>query len=168
MDIVRKKTSLFFSHKSLWVLTLLLLMINSHLSGLSMSPEKLQEKRLKLAESAKSYIGCPYRYGAVGPNSFDCPGFVSFVVKEVFNIKLPHSSSDIYEVCTKIKKEDLDIGDLVFFQASAKSGITHIGIYIGNNEFVSALSIGSNIGVKISDMNSEYWRARFYAVGRLP
>ena len=135
--------------------------------GSSSSPVKAKAKREKLVESALEYVGAPYKYGSTGPKSFDCSGFTSFIIKKNLNIKLPRRSEDIYNSCHHVEKGELEIGDLVFFKASKNSGITHVGIYIGDDKFISALSDGPRTGVQVSSMNGRYWGPRFYGVGRL-
>lgn len=166
MIISGKKKSRCFV-KGYFVFIVFCFFISADLFGASMSPGKAKDKREKLVESAMEYLGAPYRYGSTGPKSFDCSGFVSFIVKKNLNVKLPRRSGDIYNSCEIVDKDELEVGDLVFFKAGAKTGITHVGIYIGNDKFISALSDGPKTGVQISSMVGRYWKPRFYGVGRL-
>lgn len=111
-----------------------------------------------IAETAKKYAGSRYRYGANGPDAFDCSGFVQFIYGQ-FGIELPRSSSDQASVGTKVSKDELQVGDIVVFSNTYRSGPSHTGIYLGNNKFIHAST--SRKGVIISDLNSNYYRKHF-------
>ncbi|WP_071393448.1 C40 family peptidase [Bacillus tuaregi] len=113
---------------------------------------------------AKNYIGVPYVFGGTTPSGFDCSGYIRFVFENV-GINLPRISADQYNAGTKISKAELQPGDLVFFQKTYnKAGITHSGIYIGNNEFISATS---SKGIKIDSLSSSYWGPKYYGATRV-
>lgn len=153
--------------KSALSVVFVFLLLCSNLCGASSSSSIIRQKRAYLVKTAKQYIGAPYKYGSSGPKSFDCSGFVSFLMRKCFYIKLPRSSPDIYAVCKKINKKDIEIGDLVFFSSGGASDIFHVGIYIGGNKFISALSTGSRKGVQVSVLNGSYWKSKYYAAGRV-
>ncbi|TYR76011.1 hydrolase [Rossellomorea vietnamensis] len=115
----------------------------------------------KVAESAKSYLGTPYVFGGSSPAGFDCSGFILFIYKK-FSISLPRTSADQFGSGDKVAKADLKAGDLVFFQNTYKKGISHTGIYIGNNNFISA----ANGGVQIDSINDPYYWGPKYAGAR--
>jgi len=109
---------------------------------------------------AKSKIGSKYESTKAGPNTFDCSGFVFYTFKEN-NISLPRTSRNQAEVeGTKLTKEELQIGDLVFFDTSNKGHVNHSGIYIGNGEFIHASS-GKAYGVTISNLISGWYKDKF-------
>lgn len=95
---------------------------------------------------AMSKIGTPYRYGAAGPNAFDCSGLVQWSFKQA-GMTLPRVAAAQAGVGTRIAKADLQRGDLVFFYAP----ISHVAIYIGDGKVVHASTAGQP--VKISDLN---------------
>jgi len=113
---------------------------------------------------AKSYIGVPYLYGGTTPSGFDCSGFIRFIYEKL-GINLPRVSADQYNTGTKVSKAELQPGDLVFFEKTYnKAGITHSGVYIGNNEFISATS---SKGIKIDSLSSSYWGPKYYGATRV-
>lgn len=94
---------------------------------------------------AMSKIGAPYRWGAAGPNAFDCSGLVNWAFKSA-GVSLPRTSRAMSRVGRPVAKSDLRPGDLVFFYRP----VSHVGIYIGNGKVVNALN--SRTPVKISDI----------------
>ncbi len=108
--------------------------------------------------SAYSLEGTPYSYGATGPRSFDCSGFVQYVYK-ANGITLPRIACDQANVGTTISKSDLMPGDLVFFGYYGSSSIHHVGIYLGNNQFIHASS-GSG-RVITSSLSSSYYASNY-------
>lgn len=113
----------------------------------------------KIVNIAKKYLGKPYKYGAAGPNSFDCSGFTYFVYKQV-GINLARNSSGQAKNGTKVSRSDLQVGDLLIFTVTRGSSPGHTGIYIGNNKFIHSSS-GKSKGVVITDLNSGYYNQRF-------
>lgn len=94
---------------------------------------------------AMSKVGAPYRYGAAGPNAFDCSGLVSWAYKKA-GVSLPRTSRAMASVGTPVSRAELRPGDLVFFYKP----ISHVGIYLGNGKVVHASSKKSP--VKVSDI----------------
>ncbi|MCS1352176.1 C40 family peptidase [Mechercharimyces sp. CAU 1602] len=117
-----------------------------------------QTKAQQLVSFAKGYIGVPYRYGANGPSAFDCSGFTQYVYRE-FGISLPRSSSQQKSVGSYVARDQLRVGDLLYFG----KGISHVGIYIGDGKMISAENYGTN--VRIASVASGYW-ADHYVSGR--
>jgi peptidoglycan hydrolase-like protein with peptidoglycan-binding domain len=111
-----------------------------------------------IAKTAREYLGCKYRYGGSGPSSFDCSGFTKFIY-EKFGINLPRSSSEQASIGTKVSRDELQVGDLLIFSNTYRTGPSHTGIYLGNNKFIHAST--STKGVIISDLNSDYYRKHF-------
>ena len=113
----------------------------------------------KVVSYAKSFLGKPYVWGAQGPSSFDCSGFTYYVFKNSANITLPRTSKDQSTYGTTISKKNLKVGDLVFFDTSGSNSgnVSHVGIYIGSNQFIHASS--SKGKVVISDFNNYYTNA---------
>jgi cell wall-associated NlpC family hydrolase len=108
---------------------------------------------------AISQTGVKYQYGGINPDTgFDCSGFVRYVFQQAANLTLPHGARAISQVGTNISKNELQPGDLVFFN-TLKSVYSHVGIYVGNNRFIHSPSAGGTISV--TDMNDAYWAKRF-------
>jgi cell wall-associated NlpC family hydrolase len=110
-------------------------------------PPPTRAPRSEVVSIAKRYLGAPYRWGASGPNSFDCSGFTSFVYRQV-GVSLPRTSRSQYGAGERVPRGSLQPGDLVFFG----SPIHHVGIYIGGGQYIHAPRTGDV--VKISSLAS--------------
>lgn len=117
----------------------------------------------KIINIANTKIGKPYKWGSIGPNSFDCSGFTSYIYQNGAGINLPRTSVAQSKVGSKISINQLKCGDLVFFNTSGK-GISHVGMYIGNSKFIHA---STSKGVKIDNLNSSYYKSRFVSASRI-
>ena len=114
-----------------------------------------------LYDTIETWLGTPYCYAGNSKNGVDCSGFVNELYHKVYHLNIgARNSGDIYKKITKVDKEDLIEGDLVFFRIK-KRRITHVGLYLGNGKFVHA---GASSGVTISDMSDAYYK-RYYAGG---
>ena len=123
---------------------------------------------LALMIEAEKYIGYPYVYGAANPDTgFDCSGFVCWVFRHSGVYKTKRlGANGLYSLCTDIPREEARPGDLVFFEKTMGAdvkGITHVGIYVGNNMMIHA---GDPVG--FADLKSEQWAKKIYGFGRLP
>ncbi|MEN3015065.1 MAG: C40 family peptidase [bacterium] len=108
---------------------------------------------------ALQQVGKPYVFGAAGPHCFDCSGLVYWIFKKLGR-KIPRTADAQYNVGMPVSRNQLQPGDLVFFANTYTSGISHVGIYIGNGKFVHAAN--SRKGVIISSLTEGYW-AQHYA-----
>jgi peptidoglycan DL-endopeptidase LytE len=104
---------------------------------------------------AKVLLGTPYLWGGTTPKGFDCSGFVYYAFKQTGSTIGRHSSEGYYNRSYYVHTPSP--GDLVFFENTYKKGISHLGIYLGNNEFIHA---GDN-GVAITSLNDPYWKSKF-------
>lgn len=119
----------------------------------------------ELIKEAKKWLGTKYKYGGHSKSGTDCSGFVMEVYKSVYDFKLPRSSREQQEFCKKIKKSQLKIGDLVFFTTGkSKNRVSHVGIFIGNGQFIHA---SSSKGVVISDLDQNYYIRTYHSSGRV-
>ena len=121
-------------------------------------------KASKVVALAKSKIGCPYVWGAEGPNSFDCSGLTRYVYKNAVGITIPRNSSAQASAGYAVSRSNLKPGDLVFFNTNGK-GISHVGLYIGNNEMIHSPKPGDN--VKVVKITSSYYSSRFVTARRI-
>ncbi len=123
------------------------------------------ERAREVLANALSLTGIRYKYGGNSPESgFDCSGFVRYVYQQSANLTLPHGARAISQLGKTIPKNELQPGDLVFFN-TLKSTFSHVGIYLGNNRFIHAPSSGG--GVRVEDMQDIYWQKRFNGAQRI-
>lgn len=108
----------------------------------------------KAVELIESKIGNKYVWGATGPNSFDCSGLVQYVYKNALGKNIPRTSYEQSKFGKAVDKKDLQVGDLVFFDTMGKGRVSHVGMYVGNNEFVHAANAKS--GIKKSKLTGYY------------
>ena len=132
----------------------------------SISPGQAQSMREKFVDEVKKHIGAPYEYGAVGPDSFDCSGLIYYCARESIQVQLQRTAKAIYNNVRIIPDEKREIGDLLFFKTTGDSTISHVGVYIGNNQFISAISDGQNTGTIVSSLNQDYWKGRYVSTGQ--
>lgn len=116
-----------------------------------------------LVDYALEFKGTPYKFGGTTPKTgFDCSGFLLYVFNN-FEVELPRTSVDQFKIGEKVEKKDLIKGDLVFFKNTYKKGISHSGIYVGDNKFISAKSSG----VKVESLNHSYWGPKYAGARRI-
>jgi len=114
---------------------------------------------------ALELVGIRYRRGGTNPETgFDCSGFVGHVFREGVGLILPRTSREISHSGEVIKKNELQPGDLVFFNTMRRA-FSHVGIYLGDNRFVHAPASGGE--VRVEDMATGYWGKRFNGARRL-
>lgn len=129
-------------------------------------PEALDDEVFAaIIKEAEKYLGYPYVWGGSSPStSFDCSGFVSWVIN--------HSGWDVgrlgaqglCNICTPVSSANVKPGDLVFFIGTYDTpGVSHVGIYVGNN-----MMIHCGDPISYANLNSSYWQSHFYRYGRLP
>jgi LysM repeat protein len=114
------------------------------------------EERNLFVRVVKTFLGVPYKLGGSTLRGIDCSAFVKKIY-EIFNIELPRTTREQFSVGKKVEKDQLEEGDLVFFKRRGNSA--HVGIYIGDNQFVHASSY--NRQVKIDYLDTPYYSKRF-------
>ncbi|MFZ1980290.1 MAG: NlpC/P60 family protein, partial [Smithella sp.] len=122
------------------------------------SPDEMQ----LFVKVATGFIGAPYRFGGSSLKGIDCSSFVQKIYR-IFDVTLPRNAAQQSKVGISISRENLTQGDLVFFHT--KRSLGHVGIYIGNNEFVHASS--KKKGVRIDSLNTPYYQKRFQRAVRI-
>ncbi|MGM3189426.1 bifunctional murein DD-endopeptidase/murein LD-carboxypeptidase [Dickeya dadantii subsp. dieffenbachiae] len=120
------------------------------------------EVKSKLLEQYASWKGVRYRLGGDSRKGIDCSGFVQRTFREQFGMDLPRSSYEQQDIGVQIQRNKLRPGDLVVFHAGSTG--RHMGIYIGNQQFVHA---STSIGVTISSMDDNYWKPRYREARRV-
>ena len=125
----------------------------------------LADRASELVFQAMSMIGIRYKYGGNTPESgMDCSGLVRYVFKESWGANLPRTAEEISRVGQAIDPNDLQSGDLVFYN-TLKRTFSHVGIYLGDNKFIHASSEGGQ--VRIENMDLTYWKNRFNGARRM-
>jgi len=116
----------------------------------------------KVVDYSKKFLGVPYKWGASSGKAFDCSGFVVYIMSK-FNVYLDRTASGQFNGGTKVDKDNLQPGDLVFF-TTYKKGPSHVGIYIGDNKFIHASSGVDH--VTITDLDTNYYKKRYLGARR--
>ena len=119
-----------------------------------------------LVTTALGFLGVPYRRGGTSPDTgFDCSGFVKTVYQDTLGLVLPRVAAQQAANTEKIARNDLQPGDLVFFNTMRRA-FSHVGIYIGDGKFVHAPRAGSE--VRVESLSGSYWTKRFNGARRVP
>lgn len=127
--------------------------------------QSFTDKAANLVLEAISLIGIHYRYGGNSPeHGLDCSGLVRYVFKAVQGDDLPRTAEEISKLGETVPKQDLQPGDLVFFNTLQRA-FSHVGIYLGDNKFIHAPSTGG--AVRIENMDIAYWKQRFNGARRI-
>ena len=117
-------------------------------------------------DKALDLLGVRYRWGGTRPETgFDCSGFVAHVFREGIGLDLPRSARAMSRSGEPVGKNELQPGDLVFFNTIRRRAFSHVGIYLGDNLFVHAPHRGAS--VRVEDMSARYWLKRFNGARRI-
>jgi hypothetical protein len=116
----------------------------------------------KLISFLEDWYGTPYKYGGSAKTGIDCSAFTCVMMDTVYGISLPRTSREQYSTGKKVSKSALMHGDLVFFNTTG--GISHVGVYLGNNKFIHA---STSSGVMISDLDDVYFKRRYVGATRM-
>lgn len=132
-------------------------------SGSSSGSTSTSASGTAIVAKAKQYLGVPYVWGGASPSGFDCSGFVYYVLNAV-GVSVPRSLASQQKMGVAVAKSDLQPGDVVYFQNTYTTGISHVGIYVGDGKFIHAPHSGSV--VSYADLNSTYYINHYYGARR--
>jgi len=119
----------------------------------------------QIVDRALDLIGIRYRRSGNSPRTgFDCSGFVGYVFRESVDLILPRVSREISKLGTPVAKDELEPGDLVFFN-TMRHAFSHVGIYLGDHRFIHAPRTGES--VRIGDLQERYWVKRYSGARRI-
>ena len=119
-------------------------------------------KASAIIATGKQYIGVKYVFGGTTPSGFDCSGFTQYVFAK-HGISLPRVARDQYQKGTAVSFSNLKAGDLVFFSLGKNGSVDHMGVYVGNGQFINA---SSSKGVTIYTLGS-YWKSAYVGAKRV-
>ncbi|MBK8494774.1 MAG: C40 family peptidase [Chitinophagaceae bacterium] len=126
------------------------------------SGTSVTKNRVILLIEIEKWWGTRYKYGGATEKGIDCSAYTGTLVHKLYGLVLPRTSREQYEECTKLEKDELQQGDLVFFKNGRR--ISHVGLYLGNGYFTHA---STSIGVTISHLTEEYWSRKYIGGGRI-
>lgn len=127
--------------------------------------DKAQDSAANITSYALSLIGVDYRFGGNTPDQgLDCSGLIRYVFQQATGISLPRSAREQARVGESIKRDDLQPGDLVFFN-TRRFQFSHVGLYIGDNRFIHAPSSGG--AVEVVNLDNHYWQKAFNGARRI-
>lgn len=145
-----------------------LFFVNGKSTGITPSAEALSNAdsasiRSRIISEAQKHLGTPYVWGGTTPQGFDCSGYVQYVMVKC-GISIARTTLQQVNAGSYIPKNSLQPGDLVFLQNTYREGVSHVGIYIGNNQMIHA---SSSKGVTISSLLSSYYLEHYHSARRL-
>jgi LysM repeat protein len=137
------------------------------LSNKPLKPWRSNDEKYMLVRVAKGFMGAPYKYGGETVRGLDCSAFVKKIY-DIFDVQLPRSAREQFQVGHKISKDELAVGDLVFFKTKRYVKYpTHVGIYIGDGNFIHSSSNRSKLGVKVDALSSDFYTKTYIGATRV-
>jgi len=125
------------------------------------------EPERRLRDAAQPWLGTPYKLGGNTKSGVDCSAFVKAVYNDVYGVELPRTAEEQERLGTKVARQDLQPGDLVFFRTKGMGPFfrsRHVGVYLGGGEFAQA---SGRLGVNISPLSNRYWSKKYESARRL-
>lgn len=130
---------------------------------LDMDVENITNK--VLFDEIEKWMDTRYRYGGTNERGIDCSAYTGTLLAEAYGLNVARTSREQYAESEKIEREDLQQGDLVFFNTRRRGkDVSHVGLYLGNGYFTHA---GSSTGVTISNLSDAYWSSKYIGAGRI-
>jgi probable lipoprotein NlpC len=120
--------------------------------------------RAQLIRAAQRYRGLPYRYGGMDSRGLDCSGLVFLSFRDSLQVEVPRRAEDLYHWTERLERDQIQPGDLVFFQQNGR--VFHVGIYIGEGWFFHSASSGPKTGVMYSRLDERFWSSNYAGAGR--
>ena len=118
-----------------------------------------------LVQFARAQVGKPYAWGAAGPDSFDCSGLIVYAARKALGLTMPRVAADQAFAGVHVDYANLAPGDLVFYANTYQPGISHVGIFIGNGQWITASD--EITGVIVASMDEPYWKSRYAGARRI-
>lgn len=160
--------------KKLVILCFLFIGINNYCFAGKVTPDDVEIEIIHHGSNDKignmllqsiSLIGIPYKWGGNTPTSgLDCSGFIRYIFKQSLGITLPRTANEMAKLGRSIPLDELEPGDLLFFNLNGGHRISHTGMYLGNNKFIQSPRTGKDI--QITEIN-QYYRSRFIVAKRI-
>ena len=125
---------------------------------------KSSGKAQEIVDCAMQYLGCAYVYGGSSPRGFDCSGFTSYVYAQC-GVKINRTASAQLNNGYAVSRGELQPGDLVMFNSGSRRRVTHVGIYVGNGQFIHSSAPG--VGVVIDSLNSNFYSRTYVGARRV-
>jgi len=122
--------------------------------------------RLRVIDSAKKFLGTPYRHGGVNFSGVDCSGFVYASFLDALGVSVPRTVSGLHTWTIRTSIENAQPGDLLFFKTDSTNNLSHVGLYLGDRRFIHSASAGTNTGVIYSSLDEPYWARAYAGAGR--
>ena len=133
-------------------------------SEISQMGQRVGNQASELVVNAMGFLGVPYKRGGSGIAGFDCSGFVRAMYENTLGLALPHNAKAQADATQTIQRDELQPGDLVFFNTLRKT-FSHVGIYVGEGKFIHSPRAGGE--VRLENMSVSYWRKRFNGARRV-
>ena len=127
------------------------------------------QARQLVVEAGKKYLGVPYVYAGLSNRGLDCSGFIRVSYNDALGIpfaRMPASAAGQHSWAERVSIANAQPGDLLFFRTGTTSAVTHVGLYVGNRQFLHAASAGPRTGIIYSNLDETYYSERFVSAGR--
>ncbi len=129
---------------------------------------RYQKARETAMTKLMGQLGKPYQWGGTSPKTgFDCSGLVWYAYKDLVKFKIPRTANEMFHLrdAALIKRDDLEKGDLVFFQINGRGIADHVGVYLGNGKFIQSPRTGKDI--QVSALSEDYWQRHYVGARRV-